>query len=208
MVGCCLFLPSTPPANAGGDAIQQAFGMLKQPNFLLFIVTSLCVAGTMQFYFLGSGQYMMDRGISGKAVPGAMAMAQAAAGSRDVVCLGLGSGTSRIPVDAGDRVGQLDAAVCDLRGDCTTADPGCFPGLARLGLRHVHDRDAEILQRRCLERDRGIHARTDLRRHERCRCLPRHTTGRICHGQVRGQRQVPVAEDLGRPAGRSRWPAL
>ncbi len=76
--GCCLFLPSTPPANAGGDAIQQAFGMLKQPNFLLFIVTSLCVAGTMQFYFLGSGQYMMDRGISGKAVPGAMAMAQAA----------------------------------------------------------------------------------------------------------------------------------
>ena len=41
-------------------------------------MTSLCVAGTMQFYFLGSGQYMMDRGISGKAVPGAMAMAQAA----------------------------------------------------------------------------------------------------------------------------------
>ena len=31
----------------------------------------------MQFYFLGSGQYMMDRGISGKVVPGAMAMAQA-----------------------------------------------------------------------------------------------------------------------------------
>ncbi|MEI8372809.1 MAG: MFS transporter [Planctomycetota bacterium] len=76
--GCCLFLPSTPPANTGGDAIQQAFGMLKQPDFLLFIVTSLCVAGTMQFYFLGSGQYMMNRGISGKAIPGAMAMAQAA----------------------------------------------------------------------------------------------------------------------------------
>ncbi len=76
--GCCLFLPSTPPANTGGDAIQQAFGMLRQPNFLLFIVTSICVAGTMQFYFLGSGQYMMNRGISGKAIPGAMAMAQAA----------------------------------------------------------------------------------------------------------------------------------
>ena len=76
--GCCLFLPSTPPANTGGDAIQQAFGMLRQPNFLLFMVTSICVAGTMQFYFLGSGQYMMNRGISGKAIPGAMAMAQAA----------------------------------------------------------------------------------------------------------------------------------
>ena len=75
---CCLFLPETSPARSGGSPIQQAFGMLKQPDFLLFIITSLCVAGTMQFYFLGSGQYMMDRGISGKAVPGAMAMAQAA----------------------------------------------------------------------------------------------------------------------------------
>jgi MFS family permease len=78
MAGCCLLLPETLPAKSGGNPIQQAFGMLKAPDFLLFIVTSICVAGTMQFYFLGSGQYMMDRGISGKAVPGAMAMAQAA----------------------------------------------------------------------------------------------------------------------------------
>ena len=56
----------------------------------MFIVTSLCVAGTMQFYFLGSGQYMMDRGISGKAVPGAMAMAQAAQAVATLVCLGTG----------------------------------------------------------------------------------------------------------------------
>ena len=78
MAGCCLLLPETLPAKSGGNPIQQAFGMLKDPDFLLFIVTSICVAGTMQFYFLGSGRYMMDRGISDKAVPGTMAMAQAA----------------------------------------------------------------------------------------------------------------------------------
>ena len=78
MATCCLLLPETAPANSGGSPIQKAFRMLWEPDFLLFVVTSLCVAGTMQFYFLGSGQYMMDRGISGKAVPGAMAMAQAA----------------------------------------------------------------------------------------------------------------------------------
>jgi MFS family permease len=78
MAACSLLLPETPPAKSGGSSILLALGMLKVPDFLLFIVTSLCVAGTMQFYFLGSGQYMMDRGISGKAVPGAMAMAQAA----------------------------------------------------------------------------------------------------------------------------------
>jgi MFS family permease len=75
MVACCLMLPVTPPKSE--KSLVEALGMLRQSDFLLFIVTSLCVAGTMQFYFLGSGQYMMDRGISGKAVPGAMAMAQA-----------------------------------------------------------------------------------------------------------------------------------
>ena len=76
MAGCCLLLPPTPPQHE--KSLIDAVDMLRQPDFLLFVVTSLCVAGTMQFYFLGSGQYMMNRGISGKAVPGAMAMAQAA----------------------------------------------------------------------------------------------------------------------------------
>ncbi len=76
MVGCCLMLPSTVPQSE--KSIFDALEMLRDRNFLVFIVTALCMAGTMQFYFLGSGQYMMDRGISGKVVPGAMAMAQAA----------------------------------------------------------------------------------------------------------------------------------
>ena len=78
MAVCCLLLPATAPAKSSDSSLQQVFEILKQPDFLLFIVTSLCVAGTMQFYFVGSGQYMMDRGISGKAVPGAMALAQVA----------------------------------------------------------------------------------------------------------------------------------
>jgi MFS family permease len=72
---CCCCLPETKPMSQ--KTIFEAFAFLKNLDFLLFIVASLCVAGTMQFYFIGSGQYMMDRGISGKAVPGSMAMAQA-----------------------------------------------------------------------------------------------------------------------------------
>ena len=60
MVGCCFLLPATPPKSE--KSLVDALGMLRQGDFLLFIVASLCVAGTMQFYFLGSGQYMMDRG--------------------------------------------------------------------------------------------------------------------------------------------------
>ncbi len=75
MVGCCLMLPKT---SVSQRSLFDALEFLKSGNFLLFIVTSLCLAGTMQFYFVGSGQYMIDRGISGKVVPGAMAMAQAA----------------------------------------------------------------------------------------------------------------------------------
>jgi MFS family permease len=72
---CCCFLPETRPVSQ--KTLFEAFSFLQNSDFLLFIVTSLCVAGTMQFYFLGSGQYMMERGISGKVVPGSMAMAQA-----------------------------------------------------------------------------------------------------------------------------------
>ena len=78
MAVCCLLLPATVPAKSSEGSMQQLLNVVEKPDFLVFIVTSICVAGTMQFYFLGSGQYMMDRGISGKAVPGAMAMAQAA----------------------------------------------------------------------------------------------------------------------------------
>ena len=78
MAVCCLLLPATVPALSGEGSLQQLLAIVTNFDFLVFIITSICVAGTMQFYFVGSGQYMMDRGISGKAVPGAMALAQVA----------------------------------------------------------------------------------------------------------------------------------
>ncbi len=72
-------LPATPPsaASAGGASIGKALGMLQDSNFLIFIIISFVGAGMMQFYFLGTAQFMQDRGIAPKNVPAAMAVAQA-----------------------------------------------------------------------------------------------------------------------------------
>jgi nucleoside transporter len=72
----CLFMPDTPPAKVG-TPIADALAMLRQPNFLLFIIISMVVAGLMQFYFLGTAQFMQDMGIPAKNVPASMAIAQA-----------------------------------------------------------------------------------------------------------------------------------
>ncbi len=88
MAVCCLFLPATPPSGKGGVPIVDALAMLGRPDFLVFIVTSLVIAGLMQFYFLGSARFMTDMGISSKAVPAAMAIAQAAQAIATVVALG------------------------------------------------------------------------------------------------------------------------
>jgi hypothetical protein len=52
-------------------------GMLRNSSFLVFIVISITAAGMMQFYFLGTAQFMQDRGIAAKNVPASMAVAQA-----------------------------------------------------------------------------------------------------------------------------------
>ncbi len=51
--------------------------MLKDASFLIFIIISMVAPGMMQFYFLGTAQFMQDNGISPKNVPAAMAIAQA-----------------------------------------------------------------------------------------------------------------------------------
>ncbi len=84
----CVFLPSTPPAKAGTAPILEAMSMLKDVNFLIFIVVSMAVAGTMQFYFLGSAQFLQDIGISSKNVPATMAIAQAVQTVATFVALG------------------------------------------------------------------------------------------------------------------------
>ena len=72
-------LPQTPPsaAAAEGSSIGKALSMLQDSNFLIFIIISFVGAGMMQFYFLGTAQFMQDKGISPKNVPAAMAIAQA-----------------------------------------------------------------------------------------------------------------------------------
>jgi MFS family permease len=77
VVICGGFLPNTPPANTGGTPILDAVGMLRIPSFLVFFLISMAAAGMMQFYFLGTAQFMQDNGIASKNVPASMAIAQA-----------------------------------------------------------------------------------------------------------------------------------
>ena len=77
MAVVCLFQPATPPQGQQGQPMMEALGMLREPNYLLFMAVSLVVFGMMQFYFLGTAPFMQEMGISSKNVPGAMAMAQA-----------------------------------------------------------------------------------------------------------------------------------
>ena len=72
----CFFMPDTPPAEAGTAPILQAMSMFKDFNFLIFIVISMVFFGLMQFYFLGTAQFMQDMGIPAKNVPASMAIAQ------------------------------------------------------------------------------------------------------------------------------------
>jgi len=78
MAIACYLAPATPPKGTAEIPIVRAFDTLAQPDFLIFIVTSLVIAGLMQFYFLGSARFMTDMGIPGKNVPATMGIAQAA----------------------------------------------------------------------------------------------------------------------------------
>ena len=85
----CLTLDATPPAGGGeGAPLVQAFKLLGDTDFLVFIVISMVLSGMMQFYFMGTGAFMQDIGISGKNVSGAMGMAQAAQAIATLFALG------------------------------------------------------------------------------------------------------------------------
>ncbi len=75
MVVCCFMLPANAPKGTG-HSILESVQLLGDPSFLLFVVISIAVAGMMQFYFLGSAQFMQDSGIASKMVPASMALAQ------------------------------------------------------------------------------------------------------------------------------------
>ena len=67
----------------------QAIGLMADPKFAVFIIASLVVAGTMQFYFLGTARFLTDLGVSGKNIPGIMGIAQAAQALATLFLLGL-----------------------------------------------------------------------------------------------------------------------
>jgi nucleoside transporter len=93
----CLVQPATAPqtaaattaAAAATNPMLAALDMLKNSSYLVFILVQLAVSGMMQFYFLGSGQFMQDRGISGKNVSAVMAIAQAVQAAATILLLGL-----------------------------------------------------------------------------------------------------------------------
>jgi nucleoside transporter len=93
MTAVCFIQPATPPlaGTAGGDAIPmlKALGLLSSFTFALFILASLVISGMMQFYFLGTAQFLQDLGASGKNVSAIMGIAQAAQALATLFALGL-----------------------------------------------------------------------------------------------------------------------
>ncbi|MDI6450862.1 MFS transporter [Anaerobaca lacustris] len=87
-VVCGGLMPETPPAGEGGNPMRDALGMLARPNFLVFFLVSMAAAGMMQFYFLGTAQFMQNNGIAAKNVPASMAIAQAVQAAATLFLLG------------------------------------------------------------------------------------------------------------------------
>ena len=82
MVLGCVYLSIVapcPPAKAAEEIpIVGMMAMLGYFDFLIFLLVSIVVFGLMQFYFLGTAQFMQDMGIASKHVPASMAIAQIA----------------------------------------------------------------------------------------------------------------------------------
>jgi nucleoside transporter len=89
MAVVCVIQPATPPKGGEGVPMLKALSMLSNPTFAVFILVSLVVAGMMQFYFLGTAQFLQDIGASGKNVPAIMGIAQAAQALATLFLLGL-----------------------------------------------------------------------------------------------------------------------
>ena len=83
MVVVCAIQPGAEPTGSkGGGSLGEAFKMLLDPSFSLFVVVQFIGAAVMQFYFLGTAQFMQDKGVQGKHVPGAHGHRAGRAGGR------------------------------------------------------------------------------------------------------------------------------
>ena len=76
----CFFLPDTRPPQTPGEVLPfvKAFALMGDANFLIFLVVAFLVATQLQFYFLGTAQYLGDLGVESQNLPAVMSIAQAA----------------------------------------------------------------------------------------------------------------------------------
>lgn len=78
----CLFLPNTPPARekaADPFAFREAFVMLKNPNFLVFMIIAFVVTTELQFYYGPTGGFLEGAlKINHASIPFVMSVAQIA----------------------------------------------------------------------------------------------------------------------------------
>jgi nucleoside transporter len=74
----CLFLPHTPPPEEPGSplAFVDAFKMLGDSNFLIFLIISFVVTTELQFYYVPTAPFLEDIGVQRKNVSAVMTLAQ------------------------------------------------------------------------------------------------------------------------------------
>ncbi|MBZ0257820.1 MFS transporter, partial [bacterium] len=76
----CFFLPSMPPQKNAEKpfAFLEALKLLKDPTFLTFMIISFVVATELMFYYVLTGVFLMDLGLSQDSIPSWMRLAQIA----------------------------------------------------------------------------------------------------------------------------------
>lgn len=74
----CFTLPHTPPPEQAGKplAFMTALEMLREPNFLIFLIISFLVTTELQFYYIPTAPFLEDIGIKTKNVSAVMTLAQ------------------------------------------------------------------------------------------------------------------------------------
>ena len=164
-------------------------------------------AGMMQFYFLGTAQFMQDNGIAPKNVPASMAVAQAMQAGATLAALGwLVQQRCRLQVDVDDR----SACWLILYAIYVARSPRWLivvAGVSWLGVRVLHHRRSDVRGRRARRRTWGLHAGVGRHGPERRGPVPGDPVCRHRDGQVPGGREVPVASGSGSCPGSSCWSA-
>ncbi|HUW18760.1 MAG TPA: MFS transporter [Sedimentisphaerales bacterium] len=74
----CFFLPNTPPPEKPGNplAFVEAFKMMRETNFLIFLIISFVVTTELQFYYVPTAPFLEDIGVQRRNVSAVMTLAQ------------------------------------------------------------------------------------------------------------------------------------